>query len=64
MTLPATLMDEVKDAVEQEEDSGMNQLFPNNGFIHWQIIFYSLPGVLIKAGRPRSLAEFSRQKSA
>ena len=30
-------MDEVKDAVEQEEDSGMNQLFPNNGFIHWQI---------------------------
>ena len=27
-------MDEVKDAVEQEEDSGMNQLFPNNGFIH------------------------------
>ena len=64
LTLPATLMDEVKDAVEQEEDSGMNQLFPNNGFIHWQIIFYSLPGVLIKAGRPRSFAEFSRQKSA
>ena len=27
LTLPATLMDEVKDAVEQEEDSGMNQLF-------------------------------------
>lgn len=27
-------MDEVKDAVEQEEDSGMNQLFPNNCFIH------------------------------
>lgn len=26
-------MDEVKDAVEHEEDSGMNQLFPNNGFI-------------------------------
>lgn len=55
-------MDEVKDGVEQEEDSGMNQLFPNNGFI--QIIFYSVPCVLIKAGRPRSLAEFSRQKPA
>ena len=27
-------MDEVKDAVEHEEDSGMNQLFPNNGFIY------------------------------
>ena len=27
LTLPATLMDEVKDAVEQEEDSGLKQLF-------------------------------------
>lgn len=50
LTLPATLMDEVKDAVEQEEDSGMNLLV---GF-----------SILFKADGPRSLAEFSRQKTA
>lgn len=47
----------MKDAVEQEEDSGMNQLFPNNGFIlALPIIFYSVAGVLIKAGRAVGLA--------
>jgi len=44
-------MDEVKDAVEQEEDSGMNQL------VGFSIIRF-------KADGPRSLPEFSRQKTA